>query len=527
MSFMRCELLGRHLRHALLQLVEHRVEELLLQLLHQLFELLARRVVHPVVLLELADAARRDRAAAARAARAVAARALRAAPRAACRPTAARRRARRSMPARSSSTISSSRFGDVLVHAAEVVAVELLAALLAQLLEHLAHALDVATLRGPGIPAASCGAARRSDRRGTGDRRSSPRAARRRRDRTRPACRPSGSTGSTASTCRYRTPVTISASDFWWGTARVLDAGRGRGARIRLVRARNAPGRVPPSGDGQRLRRRATPRTSSCTRSTGSPTTGSRSSGRASSPRRAGATTRAIEHYREVLTAARDGGHLAVGLPAPLHAAGLVHRDRRRRLRRRPRPLLLLGPPRRVLRGDVRRPRLRLEADQRTRRVRRRSTARADVDAQFDEVLGARGVLLAQRDAWRELRGGGQAGRDDPQPVAGLHRRRDGAGRQDRGRTRRDDLGRVDARRPRRRARAARDARRARSPTCAKRATSSASRTTRATGVDARGQDRRRTRPARASGRWATRRGAKGSASCCTGCTTSCRAGRC
>ena len=49
------ELLGRHLRHALLQLVEHGVEELLLQLLHQLLELLTRGVVHPVVLLQLAD----------------------------------------------------------------------------------------------------------------------------------------------------------------------------------------------------------------------------------------------------------------------------------------------------------------------------------------------------------------------------------------------------------------------------------------------------------------------------------------
>ena len=46
---------------------------------------------------------------------------------------------------------------------------------------------------------------------------------------------------------------------------------------------------------------RASPRTSSCTRSTGSRTTGCRSSGRASNPRKGGATTLAIEHYREVL----------------------------------------------------------------------------------------------------------------------------------------------------------------------------------------------------------------------------------
>ena len=50
------------------------------------------------------------------------------------------------MPSRSWSTISSSWLGDVFVDAAEVVAVELLAPPLAQLLEHLAHALDVAAL---------------------------------------------------------------------------------------------------------------------------------------------------------------------------------------------------------------------------------------------------------------------------------------------------------------------------------------------------------------------------------------------
>ena len=49
------------------------------------------------------------------------------------------------MPSRSCSTISSSRSRDLLVDAAEVVAVELLAPAFAQLLEHLAHALDVAT----------------------------------------------------------------------------------------------------------------------------------------------------------------------------------------------------------------------------------------------------------------------------------------------------------------------------------------------------------------------------------------------
>ncbi len=46
------------------------------------------------------------------------------------------------MPVRSCSTISRSRSGDVLVRAAEVVAVEHLAAALAEPLEHLAHARD-------------------------------------------------------------------------------------------------------------------------------------------------------------------------------------------------------------------------------------------------------------------------------------------------------------------------------------------------------------------------------------------------
>ena len=50
------------------------------------------------------------------------------------------------MPSRSWSTISSRRSRDLLVDAAEVVAVELLAAALAQPLEHLAQALHVAAL---------------------------------------------------------------------------------------------------------------------------------------------------------------------------------------------------------------------------------------------------------------------------------------------------------------------------------------------------------------------------------------------
>ena len=48
--------------------------------------------------------------------------------------------------------------GDVVVDAAQVVALELVAALAAQLLEHLADALRPARRSGRGSPTASCGA---------------------------------------------------------------------------------------------------------------------------------------------------------------------------------------------------------------------------------------------------------------------------------------------------------------------------------------------------------------------------------
>ena len=200
-----------------------------------------------------------------------------------------------------------------------------------------------------------------------------------------------------------------------------------------------------------------------------------------------------------------DAGVVAVGLPAPLHAAGLVHRDRRRRLRRRPRPLVLLGAPRRVLRGDVRRPRVRVEADQRAGRVRGHLPARPEAvrHARRDVARAARRVARAARRR--------QAGRDDPQPLAGLHRRRHDPRRPDAGAARRDDVGRVDARRSRRRARAAGPGVASRCPTCARRATSSASRTTARPASTPRA-DRSVSRRRRGSGRWVTRRGAKASA---------------
>ena len=100
----------------------------------------------PVVLLELAHPAREVGRQLVELLSPLAARALRAISSRRLSPDCRASSSRRSMPSRSCSTISSSSLGDLLVHAAEVVAVELLAALLPQLLEHLAHALDVAAL---------------------------------------------------------------------------------------------------------------------------------------------------------------------------------------------------------------------------------------------------------------------------------------------------------------------------------------------------------------------------------------------
>ena len=139
------ELLGRHLRHALLELVEHRVEELLLQLLHQLLEALPRRVVHPVVLLELAHAAREI----GRELLELLAALLREIFEELLAALVARGAGLVDAPVDALALLVDDLVelaGDVLVDAAEVVAVELLAAPLAQLLEHLAHAADVTAL---------------------------------------------------------------------------------------------------------------------------------------------------------------------------------------------------------------------------------------------------------------------------------------------------------------------------------------------------------------------------------------------
>ena len=133
------ELLGRHLRHALLELVEHRVEQLLLQLLHQLLEPLPRGVVHPVVFLELAHPAgevgRKLLELLAPLLREILEELLAALVAGGARFV--------DPPVDALALLVDDLVelaGDVLVDAAEVVAVELLPPPLAQLLEHLAHA---------------------------------------------------------------------------------------------------------------------------------------------------------------------------------------------------------------------------------------------------------------------------------------------------------------------------------------------------------------------------------------------------
>ena len=145
MSFIRASCSGDISDMPCWQLVEHGVEELLLQLLHQLLEPLPGRVVHPVVLLELADAAGQIGGSCSSSCRRCCARSSRSSSR------------RLSPDARRLVDPAVDAFAfllddlvelirDVLVDAAEVVAIELLPPALAQLLQHLAHAADVAAL---------------------------------------------------------------------------------------------------------------------------------------------------------------------------------------------------------------------------------------------------------------------------------------------------------------------------------------------------------------------------------------------
>ena len=282
----------------------------------------------------------------------------------------------------------------------------------------------------------------------------------------------------------------------------------------------NGPGTMPPSGDGNgfgdALRRGL--RALRAVRAHPSPALD-----RVGAHRTRGRPARHPRH-RALPRGAHRGARrrrLAVGLPAPLHAAGLVHRDRRGRLRRRPRPLVLLGPPRRVLRGDVRRPRVRLEADQRARRVRGHLPARArsasTCSARSCSRSATRGASCAA--AASRSRRSTTSRRCSPSRTRSR--------RPDAGQARGDDLGRVDARRSRRRVGAARAGRRVEVPDLREACD--------IVGFSYYTRDGRRRRrrdravPDRGAGRPDGLRAVERRArrSCCTGCTTSCPGGRC
>ena len=207
------------------------------------------------------------------------------------------------------------------------------------------------------------------------------------------------------------------------GHRRVVDAGRGRGARIRLVRVRERRAGCRRRATAT-ASARATPRTSSCTRSTGSthhrlsiewariePEEGRRDDGRDRAlPRDA---DRGARRRRRRRGSACTTSRCRAGSPRSATAASSTTAPARTT---GPRHVafcaetfgdLVFGwkpinePGARSYRRAI------YSAD----RLRRVSTCSAR-------------VLLAQRDAWRELRGGGEAGRDDPQPVADLRTRR-------------------------------------------------------------------------------------------------------
>ena len=284
------------------------------------------------------------------------------------------------------------------------------------------------------------------------------------------------------------------------GYRRVVDAGRGRGARVRLVRA--GTGRAGAAvGRRQRLRHPLRRRLRAVRRVTGCATTASRSSGRGSSRRRAGATTPRSSTTARCSTAARAPGvnpwvclhHFTLpGWFTEVGEGGFV--DERARSYFWPRHVAFCAETF----GDLV---YGWKPINEPAAYAGRSTAPAggrparDWRKVFD-IVGR--VHLAQRDAWRELRGGGATRRDDPQPRRPSSRRTRRCRRQRRGRALDEvDLERVDARRSRRCARAARTRpRRAARPqeACDLIGFSYYS----ATGVDEEGR-RRRTRRTRAS----------------------------
>ena len=184
-------LLGRDVLHALGHLVEVALHELAAQLVHQLLEPLARasssmKSYSWSACTLPARSGGSSSSSMLRSAREILDDLL--------APLVARlrgpRRVSRSIPARSWSTMSFELLGDVVVDAAEVAVLELLPPALAQPLEHLAHAhqlLAVAVLEALLEHPAQRGVEVAVVEQVVGHLR---RAARRRRGRTRPACRP-------------------------------------------------------------------------------------------------------------------------------------------------------------------------------------------------------------------------------------------------------------------------------------------------------------------------------------------------
>src|SRR6478735_4858664 len=234
---------------------------------------------------------------------------------------------------------------------------------------------------------------------------------RRRRDRIRPGCHPSGSIGH-GSTCRYRTPMTLSPdpergrSDFWWGTGASSTQAEGAAPASDWYALERA-GTMPPSGDGNGFGARYA-EDFALYRQHGLTHHRLSIEWARIEPEEGRRDTRAIEHYLEVLTAASAAGiapwvclhHFTLpGWFTELGEGGFVDDHARSYFWARHvafcaetfgdlafgwKPINEPGAFAGIYFQTARR----------------------------FEVLGA--ILLAQRDAWRELRGGGK-------PVATIH----------------------------------------------------------------------------------------------------------
>ena len=315
------------------------------------------------------------------------------------------------------------------------------------------------------------------------------------------------------------------------GDGRVVDAVRGRGAGVGLV---GLGARRPRAdlGRRQRVRRRATPRTSRCSPSLGlTPPPAVDRVGAHRARARACTTTRPIAHYRDVLArrprrrASCRGSACTTSrcrAGSPTTGGFLVERNRTERL----------GPPRRLRRRDVRRPRRRLAAGQRDellrpRRLPRPAAGRPATTTATSAAVADEAIHLATAEA---ARAPAQTGA----PVSSIFglsadRRAGRRRRRRRGMAERlhDDLLGARARPvPRRRAAGAAAASRSSGPTSPARFDLIGFSYYAAMGV-ARRPRSRSTRPTRRCRRSATASGPTASGWCSTGCTPSCPARRC